>query len=166
MIAETLENDNLSWIADFLNESFSEDRQTLPQLSPDSLSLLYANAYELYRNGKYDDAKCFFRFLTLVNSFERKYWMGLGASCQMLKLYPEAIECYSAAAIQDPTDPYVHLHAADCYFHSNNLEKAKEALESAIITANENADDYASLIPKLQLISERWSTLPNGGSHD
>jgi len=165
MTLETLENDNLAKIADFLNNMPSENGSALPQLSPDSLSELYALGYELYRNGKYEDGKCFFRFLTLVNSFERKYWMGLGACYQMLKSYPEAIECYSAAAIQDPMDPYVHMHAADCYFLMNNLDKAKEALESALITANQD-NSYETLIPKLQLISERWSTLPNGASHD
>ena len=164
MSLETEESDTLSKITDFLNNRSSESGGALPQLSPDSLSALYAMAYELYRNGKYEDGKCFFRFLTLVDSFERKYWMGLGACYQMLKAYPEAIECYSAAAIQEPMDPYVHLHAADCYFHMNNLDKAKEALESATITAKED-DAYEGLIPKLQLISDAWSNL-NGASDD
>lgn len=162
---DTLEADALSKITDFLNNHSSEIGSDFPQLSPDSLSLLYVMGYEFYRNGKYEDAKCFFRFLSLVNSFERKYWMGLGACYQMLKSYPEAIECYSAAALQDPMDPYVHQYAADCYFHLNNIDKAKEALESALITANED-DAYESLIPKLQLISDTWSNLPNGASHD
>lgn len=165
MALDTAESDTLTKITDFLNNMSSDDGSALPQLSPDSLEALYAMAYELYRNGKHSDAKDFFRFLTLINSFERKYWMGLGACYQMLKHYPEAIECYSAAAIQDPMDPYVHMHAADSYFLMNNLEKAREALESAITTANLD-DTYNALIPKLQLISERWSTLPNGASHD
>ncbi|HEV8051387.1 MAG TPA: SycD/LcrH family type III secretion system chaperone [Parachlamydiaceae bacterium] len=165
MTLETAESEKLGQITDFLNGMTSENGNALSQLSPDSLSALYSMGYQLYRNGKYEDAKCFFRFLTLNNSFERKYWMGLGACYQMLKLYNEAIECYSAAAIQDPTDPYVHLHAADCYFHMHNLAKAKEALESAMITAKDDKA-YEGLIPKLQLISDTWSNLPNGVSHD
>lgn len=157
-------DDDMTEIADFLKKSSLEKGCTPPEFSSDSLSALYAMAYELYRNGKYEDAKGFFRFLTLANSFERTYWMGLAACYQMLKAYAEAIECYSAAAIQDPSDPYVHWHAADCFFHSGHLTQANEALESAMLTAKENKA-YAALIPKLTLISETWSNLSKGASH-
>lgn len=157
-------NDRMTEISDFFEKTSQGNVHALPQFSSDSLSTLYAMAYELYRNGKYEDAKGFFRFLTLVDSFERKYWMGLAACYQMLKGYAEAIECYSAAAIQDPSDPYVHWHAADCFFHSGNLTDANQALDSALTTAKAN-ESYAALIPKLSLISDAWSNLPNGASH-
>lgn len=160
----TVTDATLSEITDFLENPSGLDR-VFPEFSEESLSALYAMGYELYRNGKYEDAKNFFRILTLADSFERKYWMGLAACLQMLKDYNNAIESYSAAAIQDPSDPYAHWHAADCYFQLGNLSKAKEALESALITAqdHENAD---VLIPKFQLIAETWSCLSKEGSHD
>ena len=154
-------SESISEITDFMEKYSLDNGSSHPQFSPDSLSALYAMAYELYRNGKYEDAKAFFRLLTLVDSFERKYWMGLAGCYQMLKSYNEAIECYSAAAIQDPSDPYVHWHAADCFFYSGDLMKAKEALESALTTAKEN-EVYDALIPKLELIFDTWENLPNG----
>lgn len=159
----TVTSDHIAKLTDLL-EAASQNKSELPHLPEDSLSALYSMAFELYRNGKYEDARGFFRFLTLVDSFDRRYWMGLAACYQMLKCYPEAIECYSAAAIQDSTDPYVHWHAADCFFHSGKLVEAKQALESAMITAQED-DIYKALIPKLTLITEAWANLPIGANH-
>ena len=150
-------------ITDFLENPSGLDRAA--PFSADSLTALYVMGYELYRNGKYEEAKNFFRVLTLADSFERKYWMGLAACLQMLKDYNKAIECYSAAAIQDPSDPYAHWYAADCYFQLGNLCKAKEALESALMTANDH-ENAALLIPKLKLIAEAWSKLPLEGSNE
>jgi type III secretion system low calcium response chaperone LcrH/SycD len=129
--------------------------------STESLEALYGIAYELYRNGKYQEAQDVFRFLTLANSFERKYWIGLAACHQMQKHYTDAIECYSIAAIQDPSDPYAHLHAAECFFHLGNHAKALEALESAKITAKDTP-----LMPKLEFLSDIWSKMASGGIHD
>lgn len=157
-------NESLSEITAFLENPPSEKDRASLQFSSDSLSALYGMAYELYRNGKYEEAKDVFRFLTLANSFERKHWLGLAACCQIMKNYEEAITCYSTAAIQDPSDPYTHLHAAECFFHLGNHTKAKEALESATITAKEN-NAHAALIPKLELIFDVWSKMPPGGSH-
>lgn len=168
---EQWQADNMTSVNEQLSEIaalFGADEQLLDNhvgldISPDSFESLYATGYELYKNGKYEDAKSFFRFLTLANSFERKNWMGLAGCNQMLKQYQEAIECYSAAAIQDPSDPYAHWHAADCYFHSGNLIKAKVALESALITAK--ADDrYNDIIQKLELIKNTWANMQNEGS--
>lgn len=145
--------------------SFLETGSDFPPFSSDSLEALYGTAFELYRNGKYEDAADVFRFLTLSNSFERKYWIGLAACHQMNKHYAEAIECYSIAAIQDPTDPYAHLHAAECFFHMGQKTKAKEALASAAATAKDSPV-HAALMPKLELLHAVWSNIPVGGSHD
>lgn len=158
-------SDSIPALADVIEVSVQKEGAARPQFSQESLSALYAMAYELYRNGKYEDATAFFRLLTLVDSFERKHWMGLAACFQMLKDYAKAIECYSAAAVQDPSDPYVHWHAADCFFYSGDHAKAQEALESALLTAQEN-EAYAGLVPKLKLIAAIWMQKPPGGSHD
>lgn len=157
--------EQLSEITAFLEKSSDEKGNALPGFSSESLSAVYSIAYELYKNGKFEDAKQCFRFLTLTDSFERKYWMGLAAAYQMLKSYPEAIECYSAAALQDHTDPYVHCHAADCFFHMGNISKAREALNSALITARDY-EVHTALMPRLKLLDDVWSKLQNGGSNE
>jgi len=155
-------NEALLEMIDLLKQRYSQtEEQGSKSFSPEYLEELYAMAFELYKNGKYEDAKAFFRFLTLADPFERKFWMGIAACNQLLKDYQEAINCYSAAALQDPSDPYAHWYAADCYFHAGNLPKAKEALQSALKTATESSHHQA-LLPKLEVQIEAWTKLPHG----
>lgn len=148
-----------------INELAIEKTEATPLFSENAQSALYSIAYELYRNGKYEEAKDFFRLLSLTDSSERKYWLGLGACYQMMKKYQEAIEFYSLAAIMNSLDPYAHMHAADCFFLLSNLEKAKEALTSAIMAAKEN-EIHKALIPELELIFDTWSKQENEETHD
>jgi type III secretion system low calcium response chaperone LcrH/SycD len=165
-LALSPEDNNMSTLNDELSQLLAANSHPDQAISfsPDSLEAAYSIAYDFYRNGKFEDAKAFFRLLTIANSFERKYWMGLAACCHMLKLYPEAIDCYSAAALQDPSDPYAHWHAAECFFHLEDLNKAQEALSSALKAAQDN-DSHHPLIPQLSLLAETWSILPSGAPH-
>lgn len=135
--------------------NFVQEGNNVP-LSEESLSTLYTLAYELYNNGKYEDAKQFFRFLTIGNAFDRRFWIGLAASYQMLKDYQAAIECYSVAAIQEPNDPYIHWYAATCFFNSSQVVKGLQALNSARTVATEN-NSCSELIPQIDLMQQVWS---------
>lgn len=122
-------------------------------------------AYGLYRNGKYADARDFFRFLTIADTHDRKHWMGLGACYQMLNEYQPAIECYSVAAVQNPDDPYVHFYAAECIYCSGNLDLAIKTLESAL-TVGKKSDEHRPFISKLRHLYDVWSEQTKGARHD
>ena len=124
-------------------------------LSEETLNALYAMAHTLYGNGKYQEAKQCFHFLTILNANERKFWMGLAACYQMLKDYSSAIQFYSLAAVQDATDPYVHVHAADCYYALGEKDQALQALDSAQCAAAVS-EKHNQLIPQLELIRQVW----------
>lgn len=130
------------------------EKQFFSSFSDEDHEKLYAYAYELYRNGKYRESAQFFRFLTVLNGFDRRIWIGLGASYQMLKQYVQAIGCYSVAAVQNPDDPLVHRYAADCFFAMGNFSKAIEALSSSIAMAQKQND--AVLVSRLQLLLNSW----------
>ena len=133
-------------------------------LSAESAETLYATAYELYRNGKYVDAKGFFRLLSTTHPFDRRFWIGFGACFQMLKQYSQAIECYSVAAVQNPDDPFVHLYAAECFFKNNNKTLAVQTLESSLTVAKKSRD-HAALISQLELLRNQWNLQLSGGKH-
>lgn len=137
------------------NELIQENGIKLPSLSDESKETLYSSGFELYRNGKYEDAIAFFKMLTLVDPTVRRNWMGLGACQQMLKDYDSAIACYGAAAVLNSDDPYVHWYAADCFFHKGDKEKAIEALSSSIITAKKSKE-HLPLVAKLELLHTVW----------
>jgi type III secretion low calcium response chaperone LcrH/SycD len=121
-------------------------------------------AYELYKNGKYAESKDVFRFLTLADYNDRRYWMGLGACHQMSKDYTPAIESYSVAAIQNPKDPYVHFYAAECFRNSGDVDLALKTLDTAISVA-EKSKDHASFAIKLKHLHETWSKHTQGANH-
>lgn len=129
---------------------------TLPNLSDASKEELYSTGYELYRNGKYGDAKAFFRMLTLVEPTTKRFWVGLGACNKMLKMFDDAINTYGIAAVLDPDDPYIHWHAADCFFQTGNRQMALATLASAIATAK-NDKKHVALVSKLELLHTVWS---------
>lgn len=130
-------------------------------LSKDALTALYSMGYTLYQQGKYSDARPFFRLLTMVDSFDCRYWMGLAACHQKLKDYLQAVEYYSVAALQGHQNPYVHFHAAECYFGAGLPEKGLQALDSAIEAAK-NSPGHESLLAQLRLIQASWSGKPTG----
>ena len=135
-----------------------------PHISKEMLPALYAVAYEFYRNGKYTNGKTLFHLLTIADPFDHRFWIGLGACYQMLKNYQAAITAYSAAAIQSSNDPYIHLHAAECLFHTGDLTRALQALDSSLIIAKET-NNHDLLIEKLELLHNTWSALQHGDSH-
>jgi type III secretion system low calcium response chaperone LcrH/SycD len=126
----------------------------LPHLSKDGIDALYAFAYGFYQSGNYEKGMHFFRFLTLVDIENRRNWMGLGASYHMLKQYERALQCYGQAALLDPNEPYAHWHAAECFMAINNLEQAKQALNSAEIVAKFHPKKYQALLDRLALLKK------------
>ena len=136
-----------------------ENHAKIPDLSDDSVETLYSTGYELYRNGKYEDAKAFFKMLTLIDPSLRRNWMGLGACQQMLKEFESATTSYGIAAVIDPDDPYVHWHAADCFLQSGEKDKAIATLSSAIIVAKQQ-HEHLSLVSKLELLHTIWRSDP------
>jgi|688.fasta_scaffold20241_6 type III secretion system low calcium response chaperone LcrH/SycD len=104
---------------------------TAKQLSSGSVEALYSLAYMHYKQGKYQEAVGLFRLLTMSSIKSKKHWMGLAASLQMLKQYQEAVRAYEMAAALDPTDPYIHIYAADCFFAQTMVQEGLFALDCA-----------------------------------
>lgn len=125
------------------------------ELSQDMIDSLYNYAYHFYKSSKYAEAKSFFRFLTLININTAKYWMGLGASQQMLKDYDEAIASYKIAMVLNDQDPYVYFVIADCYILQGLTEKGLEVLDEAVKLFG-TQDKYKKLIDHIDLIRQAW----------
>ena len=106
-------------------------------LTAEHMEAVYSVAYNLYEQGKYEDAHDMFSFLGLYDHLEKKYWVGLGACRQMMKRYDGAIEAYSMASMLDVDNPEMPLHAAECHLALGNLEGAESGAFAARHWANE-----------------------------
>lgn len=93
---------------------------------------LYALGYHNYNNGKYDEARKFFCFLTLLDNKDSRYLFASGAAYHMLKDYPSAITFYSLCTYQDWLNPLPWYHLADCYIQTKQYKEACNALENMI----------------------------------
>ncbi|MBC05422.1 SycD/LcrH family type III secretion system chaperone [Thalassospira sp.] len=97
-------------------------------LGEDELEAIYALGFNAYRQGKYHDAAQTFSMLSVYNHFEPKYHKGLAASCQMMQMFPEAIQAYGAALAIAPLDVEPKLHIAECLIAIGEIDDAKEML--------------------------------------
>lgn len=93
---------------------------------------LYALGYNLYGQGRYDEARKVFDYLVLHNQFETRFIIGLGAALQMLQRYDEAITTFGAAALLDFDDPVPVLHSCECLLALGRTEEAADGLESVL----------------------------------
>lgn len=135
-----------------------DQQQGTVQLSKESAETLYFLAYTCYKQGKYEEAVGHFRLLTLADTRSYRNWVGYGACLQMLKNFPKAIEAYEIAAALDPTDPQLHIQAADCLF---GLGKTKEALfaigcAERAIKLNKTENQDKNLLTHLALMRKAW----------
>ena len=89
-------------------------------VSDANVEKLYAEAYRLFNNGKYQDAQKLFSTLILLNTLDPKYLYGLAACFHMMKDYDNdnAANNYIRSAMLDPTNPVPYYHASDCYFQT------------------------------------------------
>jgi len=141
MVEEVEENDNVE----------------LSPIAAETQNFLYSFAYSFYQNGKFKEAASYFRFLTLVDLHNPKYWLGLGAAQQMLKDFTQAIQAYKTAMVLNETDPYTYFLLADCYFAQGEGEKGLEVLNTVEEQFGKE-DKYKPLIGHIAIIRRSWNT--------
>lgn len=98
----------------------------------DVMEGLYAHAYEFYQQGRAKDAEVIFRFLSMYDSYNADYVMGLAASLQQQKQYEKALNAYTMAFAIAENDYLPMLHAGQCHLLMKNKESARSCF-SAIV---------------------------------
>lgn len=131
-------------------------------LKNEEMEACYTAAYNFYNHGKFLEALNIFTLLCTFDNLTPKYWLGLGATRQMLKDFSGAVEAYSLSALLDYTNPKAPFHAADCLLALKEYDKAKMALEAAISiveTTKTDKKEYKAIAAQaknlLDLINKR-----------
>ncbi|MCB1135067.1 MAG: SycD/LcrH family type III secretion system chaperone, partial [Chlamydiia bacterium] len=123
------------------------------QMPPEMVETLYSHAYNMYNQGKYDEAEHLFRFLMLLDPLEAKYAFGQAAVSHMKKQYEQAGKMYYMCTLLNPDDPMPHYHASDCYMKLNDLGSALLSLEFAI-DASEGKPEFKGLVEKARALKQ------------
>jgi type III secretion system low calcium response chaperone LcrH/SycD len=119
-------------------EAFLQDGGTLAMLnevSTDTLEQLYTLGFNQYHAGKHDEAHKIFQALCVLDHYEARFFLGLGACRQALGQFRLAIDSYSYGAMMDLQEPRFPFHAAECLLQLGDLEGAESGFHSAQLLA-------------------------------
>ncbi|OAJ92065.1 SycD/LcrH family type III secretion system chaperone [Vibrio bivalvicida] len=114
--------------------SFLEEGGTLKMLhdvSADTIEHIYAVGYNFFQSGKIGQAAKVFQLLSMLDHYQARFFIGLGAARQELGEYLEAIDAYSYAALVDINDPRPPFHSAECHLKLEQLTEAESGFYSA-----------------------------------
>ena len=136
--------------------SFLEEGGTLKMLhdvSADTIEHIYAVGYNFFQSGKIEQAAKVFQLLSMLDHYQARFFIGLGAARQELGEYLQALDAYSYAALVDINDPRPPFHSAECHL---KLEQLTEA-ESGFYSAKEMSagkSEYADLHQRADIMLE------------
>ncbi|WP_274013327.1 SycD/LcrH family type III secretion system chaperone VcrH [Vibrio parahaemolyticus] len=114
--------------------SFLEEGGTLKMLhdvSADAIEHIYAVGYNFFQSGKIEQAAKVFQLLSMLDHYQARFFIGLGAARQELGEYLQAIDAYSYAALVDINDPRPPFHSAECHLKLEQLTEAESGFYSA-----------------------------------
>ncbi|EJL6856807.1 SycD/LcrH family type III secretion system chaperone VcrH [Vibrio alginolyticus] len=114
--------------------SFLEEGGTLKMLhdvSLDTIEHIYAVGYNFFQSGKIEQAAKVFQLLSMLDHYQARFFIGLGAARQELGEYLQAIDAYSYAALVDVNDPRPPFHSAECHLKLEQLTEAESGFYSA-----------------------------------
>ncbi|EHV9685636.1 SycD/LcrH family type III secretion system chaperone VcrH [Vibrio parahaemolyticus] len=114
--------------------SFLEEGGTLKMLhdvSAETIEHIYAVGYNFFQSGKIEQAAKVFQLLSMLDHYQARFFIGLGAARQELGEYLQAIDAYSYAALVDINDPRPPFHSAECHLKLEQLTEAESGFYSA-----------------------------------
>ena len=124
-------------------EKFLLNNHTLSTIygfTSEQLEAIYALAHGEYESGKYERAHSLFQLLCHFDHMERRYWMGLGATRQMLRRHEEAVDAYSVASLYGIEDPDPPMHAAECHLVLGDREAARSGFQYVVDCARDKPE--------------------------
>lgn len=98
----------------------------LQNINKEQIEQIYTVAYYQYDSGDYKNAQKTFQMLCLLDHFQGRFFLGLGACSQQLEQYQTAIESYQSAAVIDFEDPRPIYYLGECYIKINDFSNAKQ----------------------------------------
>ncbi len=135
-LASGAKPDRIEEITDFLFAGGTV--ADLYRIEARQLEAVYAHAFNLYGQARWNEALRIFSFLALQNHLERRFHIGKAACLQMLKRYEDALRAYGLAHVLDVSEPTVALHIAECCIALRRKEDARTALETVMVLADES----------------------------
>lgn len=97
-------------------------------ISNEEMEAIYAMGVNFYKAGNYEDAEKVFKFLTMYDHLNSRYWTAMGSLRQVQRKFAEAVEAYRFASFLDLENPKPMYYAAECLLALGQKPAALEAL--------------------------------------
>ncbi|KVO87690.1 chaperone protein SicA [Burkholderia ubonensis] len=107
-------------------------------LTDEHMESLYGVAYDLYHDGRLDEAEKFFRFLCIYDFYSVDFWMGLAAVHQMKREYQKAADFYAVAFALGKRDYRPMLHAGQCQLAMGRRGKARQCFSVIVESSGDD----------------------------
>lgn len=148
---------NLENIADHAEDLITGDvtLQNLLMLTNEDLIHIYEIGLQFYTQKDYVNARDIFLLLTSINSTISQFWTALGLTEKELTHYDVAAMVFTFAAVQNPEDLSICLHAADCLRLQNRTSEAIQMLD-AMIEAAEDEPDWQDIKKQAEEFKSEW----------
>lgn len=99
-------------------------------LPPETATLLYAQAYARFNNGKLAEATSLFQALTVLAPEVKDHWLGLGVCLRLSDALSSAGLAFLTAQEIDPACPAVTYHLAELSLAQGDLDAAQRLILS------------------------------------
>lgn len=120
------------------------------EFPPEVMEVIYQQGYNLFQNGKYQDALLIFNTLRQLDITDPRYSFAIASCYQYQKRYLDAVANYMIYKYLDPMDPIPSFHIYDCFMKANEPLSALMAIQEAIVLA-ERSPQYENLKRKMIL---------------
>ncbi|NEX64209.1 hypothetical protein [Noviherbaspirillum galbum] len=128
----------------------------------DEQSVMYAMAYQLFVDGRLDDAAAVFQALCGQRNPKPKYFHAMAACEQMRGNYQIAGISYGLAFGADQNDLKALFHMGECLLACNKLHRAESVLNDFMKRSAGKAEMYALRERASRLLEERIAPTTTG----
>ncbi len=127
----------------------------------EEMEAVYALAHDFYQTGRYEDAETLFRFLTMFDHQNEKFWMGYAAVEQVLRHYDRAIAAYAyVCVVLDVHNVKAAYYAAECYLAKGDRTNAQSSIDFVKEYADVKTEMGRTFLAKAKNLQPRVEALP------
>lgn len=129
------------------------------RFSQAEIDTIYAMAYQLVLQGRYETAGQYFSLLTLYRPTNVDYLQGLALCQQKLERYEQALNIYAFLAVIDPENMDHEIAIAECLMLQSDFAEARKTVDSILQYCRESGHAAASG-QRAQVLKERINARP------
>ena len=124
-------------------------------ISDEEMEAIYAMGVNFYKAGNYEDAEKVFKFLTMFDHLNSRYWTAMGSLRQVQRRFAEAVEAYKFASFLDLENPKPAYYAAECLLALGEKPAALSALDALEQYALKDTDKGRTYLAKGKALKAR-----------